>query len=121
MRENSPSWAGTRLLVIPFTLDPALVGAEHPIDYSTQAGQSLYIYATKELPYIFGKDNSIPDLLQAVRDLSNESRWSNIFNISVGFSAPNTTIFRNLLTHYGKITLDHVCANAIANYIGQQN
>ena len=108
-------------VIIPFAIAPALVGADHPIDYSTQAGQSLYISATKELPYIFGEDNSILALLQAVRYRSNESGWSDILYISVGFSAPNVPIFRNLLMHYGKITLAHVRANATADYIGQQN
>ena len=30
-------------------------------------------------------------------------------------------IYRNLLTQYGEITLAHVKANAIADYIGKQN
>ena len=106
---------------ISFALAPTFVGADHPIDYSTRAGQYLYISATKKLPYIFGKDNSIPALLQAVRDRSNEPGWSDILDISVGFSVPNVPIFRNLLTHYRKITLAHIRANATADYIGKQN
>ena len=108
-------------VVIPFALSPSLVGADHLIDYLTRSGQSLYISATKEIPYIFGEDNSIPALIKSVRYRSNESVWSDILDISVGFSAPNVPIFRNLLTHYGKINLAHIFSNAIADYIGQQN
>ena len=89
-----------QLVVIPFAFAPALVGDDHPIDYSTRSGQSLYISTTKGLPYIFGKDNSIHAPLQEVRDRSDKSGWSDILDISVGFSAPNVPIFSNMLTHY---------------------
>ena len=60
---------------------------------------------------MFGKDDSIPALLQDVRDRSNESGWTDIFDISVGLDTAGATIFRNLLTHYGDITLTNVRAN----------
>ena len=44
-----------------------------------------------------------------------------MIDISIGFSAPNVPIFRNVLTYNDEITLTHVRDNATADYIGQQN
>lgn len=100
--------------VPPFALAPALVGADQPMDYSTRAGQHLYATATTELPYKFnGKETSLPAFLQAVRDRSSQSGWDDIFEITTD-AGP-----RNLLVHYGEITIENVRADALLDYIGQ--
>ena len=108
---------------IPFALAPALVGAQNNelIDYSTRAGQSLYHQAIQPLPYTFkGRESSIVTLLQAVCDRSATSGWSNILSITVGQDANGNDINRDLLTHYGEITLAQVRTNAEQDYIGLQ-
>ena len=109
-------------MAAPFALAPALVGNQQPIDYSTRAGQTLYSSAIYELPYLFeGKKSSIQGLLQAVRDRSASSGWTDIFDITIGQDNAGNDIFRNLLTQHGEITLEQVRANAQADYIGQPN
>jgi hypothetical protein len=107
--------------IVPFALAPALVGAQQgdPIDYSTRAGQNLFTAAVKPLPYIFeGRESSVVTLLQAVRDKSAASGWNDIFSITIGQDAAGNDIVRELLTHYGEVTLTNVRENALTDYIG---
>ena len=105
-----------------FALAPALVGAGQPLDYSNRAGQTLYANATAPLPYIFnGKESSLPAFLQAIQDRSAASGWDDIFQINIGNDAAGNPQFRDLLRHYGEITIDTVRAEAALDYIGQQN
>lgn len=102
----------------PFALAPALVGGDQPIDYSTRAGQTLYSAATAELPYKFeGSNSSIPSFLRAIQDRTIAQGWEDIFFITIGQDALGQDILRNLLTHYGEITLAQVRQNAQTDYI----
>ena len=104
----------------PSAIAPALAGANNVIDYSTRAGQTLYAQATGKLPYIFqGKQSSLATFLQAVRDRSQTAGWDDIFTITIGQDNAGNDIDRNLITHYGEITLDNVRENAIQDYLGQ--
>lgn len=103
----------------PFALAPALVGANLPIDYSTRAGQSIYATAISPLPIKYdGAPGSLPAFLQVIRNRSAACGWIDIFTINIGQDDQGNDVDRDLLTHYGEITLDDVRANAIADYMG---
>ena len=105
----------------PFALAPALVRAGNPIDYSTYAGQHLYTAARNPLPYTFtGQESSLPAFLQAIHDRASQAGWDDIFQITIGNDAVGNAITRDLLTHYGEISLKHVHNDAALDYIGQQ-
>lgn len=106
---------------VPFALAPALVGAGvvDLINYEDRAGQNIYSAAIKGLPYTFqGRESSVVTLLGAVCDKAGASSWNDIFFITVGQDAASNNITRDLLTHYGEITLQNVRDNAQQDYIG---
>ena len=97
----------------PFALATALVGQGNRIDYSTRAGQHLYTSATSHLPYTFtGQEASLPAFLQAIRDCAAQSRWEDIFQITIGNDAAGNAITRDLLTQYGEISCILACGTS---------
>lgn len=104
-------------VVPPFALAPALLNQAQPWDYSTREGHSIYKGACAPLPYKFeGKKSSLTAFLLAVRTRAEQYGWQDIFEITIGQDANGANINRNLLTHYGEITLEQVRADA--DYIG---
>lgn len=103
-----------------FALAPALLDGNNPWDYSTREGQNIYKAACSPLPYTFeGKKSSLPAFLLAVRTRADQFGWTDILDITIGQDAAGHNINRNLLDHYGEITLEQVRADA--DYIGTQS
>jgi hypothetical protein len=97
---------------IRFALAPALV-TDHPINYATPEGAKMYKAATEALPVKFDCSSvKLKVFLSSLGDRASASGWDQVFEVpAVVGAAPAGATF-NLLTEYGRITLDQVAAHA---------
>lgn len=104
----------------PFSLTPGLISTNVPWDYSTRSGQSLYFAATKPVATIFdGKQTSLKVFLQALKSKADAFGWTDLILMIPDSSVP--PVERNMLTHFGTLTIENVVQNAIAHYATHDN
>lgn len=111
-----------------FALVPALAGSSSlPINYETREGQALYTRATKSL-YISHTDHfdlqseNLQHLLDQLGSRATQSGWEDALLIP---DVPTTSgkasgPWRNILTHHGTLTMQHLKTFAIT-YIDEQS
>ena len=96
----------------PFALAPGLVD-NNPIDYSTSEGAKLFKAATAALKDEFDCSTSnLKTFLSSIGDRSGQHGWDDILEIPEDLNVPNP-VTHELLTEYGRITLDQVRDHAM--------
>jgi hypothetical protein len=91
-----------------FSLTPALNNTR-PVDYSTSAGMKIYKSAIEKLNHMFdGEVGNLRLFLQALQQRSDSFGWDGILTVP-----DNDGIGRNLLSEYGRVTMENVTAHAM--------
>jgi len=89
------------------------------LDYSTAGDRKFFGYATQPLKTDYDLSNTtLKSFLDAVQTRSREYAWTNILTIPDSLPAVAGAPSKDLLTHYGQVSLNHLQTVA-ATYIGQ--
>jgi hypothetical protein len=102
-----------------FALTPGVLNEAAPWDYSTTAGMKLFFASTKGLdPKFKGAQTGLKVFLRALSIKAQNFGWDAMI-LSIPDSLP-TPVNRNLLTHYGLLSIENVQARA-ATWVGQNS
>ena len=118
-RGGAPNPAHNVPAVIPFALITEQANTEVPIDYTSTTGIKLFNSAILKLPEIFdGEPKSINLFNKKLTERAKQSGWMET-GANIIMIADSTGTLRNLITEYGRLTVDDIEANT-KNFIGQQ-
>ena len=89
------------------------------LDYTTAGDRKYFGYGTRPLKADYDLSTStLKAFLDAVQTRAHEFAWANILDIPDTLPAAAAIASKDLLTHYGQISLEHLQAVA-ATYVGQ--
>ena len=102
-----------------FALAPGVHGAAAFIDYGTSEGSKLYKAMKAPVDNLFDcTPKKLKVFLSALGDRSGEYGWEDVLEVPEDINNPGVNL-RNLLTEYGRISLEQVTAHA-NTYVAQQ-
>lgn len=102
-----------------FALAPGVHGAAAFIDYGTSEGLKLYKAMKTPIDNLFDcSPRKLKVFLSALGDRAGEYGWDNVLDVPEDVNNPAVNR-RNLLTEYGRISLDQVTDHA-NTYVAQQ-